>query len=172
MIYTIIPHTGTIYSKFWLGELFEHCKNPDPKERYREVNINRNRHETQQIFIQTHECNQNDDILLLDSDVLTDKDALDKFYEHYVYNSRKPLAVDTKNVMGTAGHVCCACCLIPYDTYRVINYLDKPDECQCLKISGVSYCDGVHFDEFKDEMECGEHENYVKDVFGFFGVLN
>lgn len=171
MIYTVIPHTGIIYSKFWLGELFEHCKTPDPEERDREININLNRHETQQLFIKTHDCHQSDDILLLDSDVLTDKDALDTFYAHYVYNARKPLAVDTKEFI-FEGHVCCACCLVPYDTYRAINYLDKPDECQCLKIPGVSYFDGAHFDEFKEELESGEHENYVKDVFGFFGVLN
>lgn len=147
-VITLIPYVDKIYCKTVLGEVYVHQQTCSAYGRNREININHNRHELQQ---EIRKAGVNADlVLLMDSDVIAEKEQLEALLENF---EGKPLALRTKD-FDTGRHVCCACCLMRLEDYLAIDYVGEyVDVCQCSKIMekfGVSYLEGYQAHEWRD----------------------
>lgn len=147
-IITAIPFVDKIHCTSWLGELVTHKQTSDEHGRDREININWNRHELQQVVREKYA--DVDLVLLMDSDVIATTGQLEALLNAF---DGSPLALRTK-LFNTGKHICCACCLIRMEDYLSIDYIGSyVDLCQCGKIMdkfGVKYLEGFQASEYRD----------------------
>lgn len=78
-------------------------------------------------------------VLLMDSDVVVDKVCFEKLKQSACQG--KTACADTKCVK--TGHVVCSCAMLRVDDYIKVDYLDKPNVCQCLKLPNPFYVEGA-----------------------------
>lgn len=104
----------------------------------REVCINETRAELQRLVIDKY-SKSFDIVVLMDSDVVVDDAALDTLIA--AVKHEHTACIDTKNEPWP--HVCCACCAVSMGDYLALDYMDKPKECQCLKMRSPWYVPGV-----------------------------
>lgn len=145
-IATLIPYVDEIYCDAILGEKIIHKQIASNHGRDREININYNRHELQKSLKDRKDI---DLVLLMDSDVIASDEQLKALLDAF---KGDPLALKTKQYP-TGSHICCACCLMKFEDYLKIDYINTyVDVCQCLKIASlfnVSYLEGYQAKEFK-----------------------
>ena len=102
----------------------------------REIDININRHRLQRKFLSLRR--DFDFVLLIDSDVVITPDVLPALLASW-----KPGTTPCINTKGaTTGHIITSCALVSVEDYSAINYLDRPDVCQCLKLPNPFYLEG------------------------------
>lgn len=147
-IITLIPYVDKIYCPTYLGLLVTHKQTTQSHGLAREININYNRHELQNIVRETYSSYNT--VLLMDSDVIATVEQLNALHDAFDGN---PLALKTKP-FDTADHICCACCMMKMSDYLQIPYIDEyVDECQCSKIMrhfDVKYLEGQQAFEYRD----------------------
>jgi len=158
-VITVIPYVDKIYSKNYLGELVTFKQCTDTHSHFREININYNRNDLQQVIRDNYK--DVDLVLLMDSDVIATKEQLQALLDNF---KGTPLALKTKT-FSTGQHICCACCLLTLQDYLSIKYIDEyVDECQCTKIMklfGVKYLEGYQAHEYK---ECSVQSNVLHNT--------
>jgi hypothetical protein len=109
-----------------------------PSVALRECNININRARLQRMFMTQH-YNKYDFVLLMDSDVVVPPNAGDELLSKW-----KPGTTPCINTKGnTIDHVVTSCALVARTDYARVNYLEKLNECQCLKLPNPFYLDGI-----------------------------
>lgn len=147
-VITCVPYVDNIYVKNWLGELVRHQQVSANHGIAREININWNRHELQQLVREKY--SDAELVLLMDSDVMATKEQLEALLDAF---DGSPIALRTKT-FDTGKHICCACCLLKMEDYLAIDYIGTlVDVCQCRKIMaqfGVKYLDGYQACEYRD----------------------
>lgn len=147
-IITVIPYVDKIYCQAVLGEMVTHKQTNGSHGLNREININYNRHETQQLVKEQY--SDADLVLLMDSDVIATDEQLNALLSSF---KGTPLALRTKD-FDTKRHICCACCLLKMEDYLKIDYINEyVDDCQCSKImrlSDVKYLDGYQAHEYQE----------------------
>ena len=147
-VITVIPYVDKIYSQNYLGELVTFKQRTDTHSHFREININYNRNDLQQVIRDNYK--DVDLVLLMDSDVIATKEQLQALLDNF---KGTPLALKTKT-FSTGQHICCACCLLTLQDYLSIKYIDEYiDECQCTKIMklfDVKYLEGQQAYEYRD----------------------
>ena len=147
-IITAIPFVDSIYCKDILGTMVTHKQVRLDHSNIREININYNRKDLQELIRKDY--SSADLVLLMDSDVIATKEQLHKLLESY---DGTPLALKTKPI-SVDTHICCACCLISMQDYLKIDYVDTyVDDCQCKKIMRlfpVRYLEGEQAYEYRD----------------------
>ena len=145
-IATLIPYVDDIYCKAVLGEKITHKQLASNHGKYREININYNRHELQEYV--KFNITGIDLVLLMDSDVIATKTQLNALVKAF---KGDPIALKTKDY-DTGKHICCACCLMKFEDYLKIDYINTyVDMCQCSKIANlfnVSYLEGHQATEY------------------------
>ena len=104
----------------------------------REVNINMNRAKLQHLWLE-HYYPLYEFALLIDSDVIMPSGGIDALMKAWKPGTTP--CIKTKGV--PTGHVVTACALIHRDDYRNVNYLERPFECQCLKLPKPFYIDNI-----------------------------
>lgn len=110
----------------------------DTVSRVREENINVNRARLQDIFLRRY-FGKYEFVLLVDSDVSIKPGSLEALMSAW-----RPGTAPCINTKGFEGpHVVTACALVHRLDYKDVKYLDKPGECQCLKLPNPFYVDGV-----------------------------
>lgn len=128
---------GTVLAPFSLG-IPRLVSELAPSVSVRERNININRARLQKMFMR-EQFGKYEFVLLLDSDVVVDPEVLDKLMAAW-----KPGTTPCANTKGAeTDHVVASCALIHRNDYADIDYLDKPGECQCLKVPNPFYVDGA-----------------------------
>lgn len=170
---TIIPYLDDIKAEQWIGELFSLKHNAEDIDHdvERECNINKNRDNIQKLYIEKGLKSKH--VLLLDSDVLVSEENLNQLIT--AYDGINPLCIDTKGRMNSIKHwnkniteeeliekmsehhVICACCLMPTEDWLKINYIENPNQCQCLKIKGAKYA----------PISCTEYHETLNDTQEF-----
>ena len=147
-VITAIPYVDKIYCTAILGTRVLHKQKRLDHSNIREININYNRRDLQELIKKDYFSA--DLVLLMDSDVLATQEQLDKLLESF---DGVPLALRTKPVSSDT-HICCACCLISMADYLKIDYVGTYiDECQCKKIMRlfpVKYLDGEQAHEYRE----------------------
>lgn len=147
-IITVIPYVDNIYCQATLGEMVMHKQTNGSHGLNREININYNRHETQQLVKEQY--SDAELVLLMDSDVIATDEQLNALLSSF---KGIPLALRTKD-FDTKRHICCACCLLKMEDYLKIDYINEyVDDCQCSKIMrlfDVKYLDGYQAHEYQD----------------------
>jgi hypothetical protein len=113
----------------------------------REIEINLNRHLCQKIV--RNYCPKY--VLLLDSDVVIKEDVLDKMLAGL--KGHVASCIRTQPARGET-HIITSCCLMRFNDYDMINYLKKPDECQCLKIAALGSINLLDCVEFYETARC------------------
>lgn len=98
----------------------------------REFSINLNRHVIQQSIRATGLAND-DLVLLVDSDVIATPEMIARLVDH-LDGDTICVATETKGLR-ISGHAVTACAVIRYCDYAMIQYLQNPYQCQCLKIA-------------------------------------
>ena len=98
---------------------------------HREVDINFNRHQLQK---QARLLKQkpSDILLLLDSDVVCNKPAIEAICDRLLHYDCICVAAKTQ---GETDHVLAACAVIRWDHYELLRFWENADECQCKKIA-------------------------------------
>lgn len=99
----------------------------------REVNINANRQQLQQLA-RAYDLAYSDHVLLLDSDVVMPPGAvyeLARMLDDGIFCAAMP----TKQK--STDHIVTACALIRWEHYELLRFWDRPVECQCLKIAAL-----------------------------------
>ena len=147
-IITVIPYVDNIYCQATLGEMVTHKQTNGSHGLNREININYNRHETQQLVKEQYA--DADLVLLMDSDVIATDEQLNALLSSF---KGIPLALRTKD-FDTKRHICCACCLLKMEDYLKIDYINEyVDDCQCSKIMrlfDVKYLDRYQAHEYQE----------------------
>lgn len=147
-IITCVPYVDNMYCTSWLGELVTHKQTSSEHGRIREININWNRHELQQLVREKY--SDTELVLLMDSDVMATKEQVEALLDAF---DGSPIALRTKT-FDTGKHICCACCLLKMEDYLAIDYIETlVDACQCHKIMtkfGVKYIEGYQACEYRD----------------------
>lgn len=103
----------------------------------REVNINANRSRLQELY-RTRLALKYPWVFLVDSDVVVSHGQLARLAE--AWEPGRTPCLRTKAL--ETSHVVCACCFMRGSDYLKVNYLERPNECQCLKLPGTFYVDG------------------------------
>lgn len=149
-IITAVPTTSADkLPSVYLGELHYFIQERRNYGYNREININHTRHLLQQSL---KDCDA-DLVLLMDSDVVVTENDLKILLDSF--DGKNPICIDTKpKFWDREHHVCCACCLMRFEDWQKIDYIDTfVDECQCSKIRElypqVSYCNGIKGYELK-----------------------
>lgn len=151
-IVTAIAYLSDINVTNYLGELITNKQDRTDYANNREININHNRHELQQKIKTRTDV---DLVLLMDSDVIVSEEALTALVENF---KGTPLCINTKNP--SAKHIYCACCLLSFDDYVKIDYINTYiDSCQCTKIQ--NQIGNVKFLEGYAGYETGKKESYL-----------
>lgn len=104
----------------------------------REICINETRAELQAIVLEKY-MKSFDIVVLMDSDVIVSDEDLDILISSVKHEHTA--CIDTKNEPWP--HVCCACCAVTMGDYLAVDYMHKPNECQCLKMRNPWYVPGV-----------------------------
>ena len=132
---------GTILAPYALG-LPRLVSELAPSVQGRERNINLNRARLQELFMR--KCfPKYEYALLLDSDVVVQRDVVDKLLAAWAPGTT-PCAI-TKG--DTEGHVVCACALIHRADYAKVDYLSDTLQCQCMKLPSPFYVEGAIAEE-------------------------
>lgn len=122
----------------------------------REANININRARLQRMYLMEH-FTEYQYILLMDSDVVTDKESIDKLVAAW-----KPGTVPCINTKGfDTDHIVTSCALISPNDYEKVNYTEKLNQCQCRKLPNPFYVDGTVGHEIK------KHGSNIKIITGW-----
>lgn len=99
----------------------------------RETEININRHRLQGLVLAHRK--EYEFVLLLDADVEVGADAVGKLMDAW-----KPGTTPCINTKGMpTGHVITSCALVSMQEYAGINYLERAELCQCLKLPNPFY---------------------------------
>lgn len=110
-----------------------------PVAAHRETNINTNRARLQHIY-RSRLAQDYPLVFLIDSDVVVSKSDLDALIENWK-GAGTTACIDTKESHGA--HICCACCLLSGEDYLQVKYFDNVTACQCTKLPGPYYVDGL-----------------------------
>lgn len=98
---------------------------------HREVDINYNRHQLQK-QARLLKPKPSDILLLLDSDVVCNKAAIDAICDRLLRSDCICVAAKTQ---GETDHVLAACAAIRWEHYELLRFWHDADECQCKKIA-------------------------------------
>ena len=129
---TIVPPTDLGYPRVF-SEMGAVSNN-------REANINTNRARLQHVY-RSRLAQDYPLVFLIDSDVVVTREDLDALIDNW--NGRGTTAcIDTGNREGSS-HICCACCLLSGEDYLQVKYFDNVTACQCTKLPGPYYVDGL-----------------------------
>ena len=104
----------------------------------REFRINLSRDLCQRKYM-SHYMRDYEWVLLMDSDVVINNECFEKLRANAA--TGKTACADTKP--GEKSHVVCACALVHRTDYIKVDYLDKPTECQCMKLPNPFYVEGA-----------------------------
>ena len=108
----------------------------------REANINMNRARLQSLFIKANHLHEYSHVLLMDSDVVIDVDALEALKA--AWKTETTPCIRTKQ---GDSHVVTSCALVGVSDYLKINYLDNINQCQCWKLPKPFYVEGFKGEE-------------------------
>ena len=87
-------------------------------------------------------------VLLMDSDVVVEKDAVDRLIAEW-HPGVTP-CINTKGCI--SDHVVTSCALVGRSDYGKVDYLTNLYECQCLKLPNPFYVEGLSGYEVKEDV--------------------